>query len=47
MVQNGSAQIIESLAAIFPERIKTKKRLQKIALDDANYRCGGDKQAEM
>jgi monoamine oxidase len=38
MVQNGSAQIIESLAAIFPERIKTKKRLQKIALDDTNYR---------
>lgn len=38
VVQNGSGQIVDSLAAVFPERIKTKKRLQKIASNGDGYR---------
>jgi monoamine oxidase len=38
VVQSGSGKIIESLAAVFPERIKTNKRLQKIMPDGDSYR---------
>jgi monoamine oxidase len=38
VVQNGSGKIIESLAAVFPDRIKTNKRLQRIMPDGDGYR---------
>jgi monoamine oxidase len=38
VVQSGSGKIIESLAAVFAERIKTSKRLQKIMPDGDGYR---------
>jgi monoamine oxidase len=38
VVQGGSGKIIESLAAVFPEQIKTKKRLQKIMSAGDGYR---------
>jgi monoamine oxidase len=38
VVQDGSGKIIESLAAVFPDRIETNKRLQKIMPDDDGYR---------
>jgi monoamine oxidase len=38
VVQGGSGKIIESLAAVFPDHIRTKKRLQAIKADGDNYR---------
>jgi monoamine oxidase len=38
VVQDGSGKVIESLAAVFPDRIKTKMRLQKIMPNGDGYR---------